>query len=301
MRSTVAHLSCFTPGIAAAWALAAVLSGCHANPTPARNAGAAPVASRAARMGDAECPVGRRVVWRGRFDEPRWLAAWDPRARFDYGDANADVVMDVGVGRKVLRVHYPAGSSSRSYAREGHPLGGLEFKARLPGTDNANSLFLSYWLKFDPSFRWVRGGKLPGLCGGRCPSGGAVVTGEGGWSVRSMWRPGGAGEAYAYILPSQAYGTELGLGAWTFTTGSWHRIGYELTLNTGDKNDGVLRVWYDAEPTSKPTFEATGLSFRRDATGATTLFFSTFYGGHDASWATPVDTFVDFAEFTVCR
>jgi hypothetical protein len=267
----------------------------------ARSAGADPTAWVTAGTGYVECPAGRRAVWRGRFDDAKWLATWDPAARFDYGEANAEVVSDAQVGRTVLRVHYPAGSSSSSYAREGHPLGGLEFKASLPGTGTAPSIFLSYWVKFDPSFQWVRGGKLPGLCGGRCPSGGAMVTGEGGWSLRTMWRPGGAGEAYAYILPAREYGRDLGLGSWTFTTGAWHRIAEELTLNSGEKDDGIVRVWYDAAPTSAPTFEATGLAFRRDATGATTLFFSTFFGGHDASRATPVDTFVDFAEFVVCR
>jgi hypothetical protein len=242
-----------------------------------------------------------RAVWRGEFEQSNWLGAWDPEARFDYGEANAEVVGDTQAGRKVLRVHYPAGSSSSSYAREGHPLGGLEFKANLPGNGTARSVGLSYWLRFDRNFQWVRGGKLPGLCGGRCPSGGAVVTGDGGWSVRTMWRAGGSAEAYAYILPARAYGTELGLGTWTFTTGQWHRIAEELTLNSGSDGNGVLRVWYDAELTSPPTFEAKGLTFRHDATGATTLFFSTFFGGHDASWATPVDTFIDFAEFVVCR
>jgi hypothetical protein len=116
-----------------------------------------------------------------------------------------------------------------------------------------------------------------------------------------MWRPGGAGEQYAYILPAREWGTELGLGAWTFTSGRWHRIAEELILNTDGQDDGRSRVWFDAEPTSAPTFEATGLVFRRDSTGPTMLFFSTFFGGHDISWATPVDTFIDFARFVVCE
>jgi hypothetical protein len=33
----------------------------------------------------------------------------------------------------------------------------------------------------------------------------------------------------------------------------------------------------------------------------TAVFFSTFFGGHEASWATPVDTFIDFADFVVCE
>ena len=116
-----------------------------------------------------------------------------------------------------------------------------------------------------------------------------------------MWRPGGAGEQYGYLLPAQAYGTELGLGAWTFAAGDWHRLDQELVLNTGGAANGVSRVWSDADPSLAPTFEATNLTYRRDETPADTLFFSTFFGGHDAEWATPVDTYVDFARFVVCR
>jgi len=247
-----------------------------------------------------ECPSSRAVVWRGGFDAPGWLSVWDADSKFVFGEGNVEVVADSRFG-KVLRVHYPAGSSSSTFAREGHPLGGAEFKARLPGGSESQSIFVSYWLRFAPGFPWVRGGKLPGVCGGACPTGGALVTGYDGWSVRIMWRRGGAGEQYAYILPPQAYGTQLGLGSWTFTPGAWHRIAEELILNVDGRPNGGSRVWYDTDPSAAPTFEATGLTFRRDATPASTLLFSTFFGGHDASWATPIDTYVDFAAFVVCR
>jgi hypothetical protein len=239
------------------------------------------------------------VLWRGDLSRAHWLEAWDPSAQILFGERDFEVVADPRFG-KALRVHYRAGSSSSSYAREGHPSGGLEFRAALPGTGH-ESVYFSYWMKFDDRFRWIRGGKLPGLCGGNCPSGGKLVTGFGGWSMRYMWRPDGAGEQYAYILPAQEYGTELGLGSWRFATRTWHRIAEELILNTRGSPDGVSRVWYDTAPTQPPTFEATRLTFRSDATPVTEVFFSTFFGGHDASWATPVDTFVDFADFVVCE
>jgi hypothetical protein len=246
----------------------------------------------------AQCAPGRAVVWRGGFSEPDWLHAWDAEATLDYGADNAQIVNDESFGR-VLRVRYPAGSSSDSYAKEGHPVGGLEFKANLP--ESLESVSLSYWLRFDPGFPWILGGKLPGLCGGTCPSGGAHVSGTGGWSMRSMWRPRGAGELYGYVLPAQAYGTELGLGAWSFTTGEWHHVVEELVLNTSGEPNGVVRVWYDTDPSRSPTFETANLTYRTDATPISRIFFSTFFGGHDASWATPTDTSIEFAEFVVCR
>jgi hypothetical protein len=247
-----------------------------------------------------ECPPSRSAIWRGDFEALDWLSTWDARAKFSFGERNVEIVSDSQFG-KVLRVHYPAGSSSSSYARAGHPLGGAEFEVKLPGGEESQSIYVSYWLRFAPGFPWVRGGKLPGVCGGTCPTGGALVTGYGGWSVRYMWRRDGAGEQYAYVLPPREYGTELGLGAWTFRSGNWHQIGEELILNSNGRPDGKSRVWYDSNPASEPTFERDDLTFRSDATPVSTLLFSTFFGGHDAAWATPVDTYVDFARFVVCR
>ena len=31
------------------------------------------------------------------------------------------------------------------------------------------------------------------------------------------------------------------------------------------------------------------------------VVFSTFFGGHAGTWATPADTFADFADFVACR
>lgn len=275
------------------------LASCEGGVGNLRPESKAPPAAAVQPQSLTECPGSRRVLWRGDLTGARWLEAWDPGAKIIDGEHNVEVVADSRFGH-ALRVHYPAGSSSSSYARDGHPTGGLEFKAALPGAGH-ESVYLSYWLKFEDGFQWMRGGKLPGLCGGSCPSGGKLVTGSGGWSMRYMWRPGGSGEQYAYILPAREYGTELGSGSWRFTAGMWHHIAEELILNKGGSPDGVSRVWFDADPAKRPTFEATRLTFRSDETPVSSVFFSTFFGGHDASWATPVDTFVDFADFVVCE
>jgi hypothetical protein len=278
--------------------IASALGACRTAQAPSSDLAGASLAVDAA-VGPSGCPAGRKLVWHGELSTADWLHAWDPDAKIAHGSANASVIADPRFGR-ALRVRYPAGSSSSSYARKGHPEGGLELMAKLPGQGLDRALF-SYWLKFDDRFDWVRGGKLPGVCGGTCPSGGADVTGVGGWSMRYMWRPGGDGEQYAYVVPPRAYGTELGLGAWTFTKGGWHRITEEIVLNTNGSANGISRVWYDADPAGPPTFEEKNMTFRLDSTPVTTLFFSTFFGGHDASWATPVDTFVDFADLVVCE
>src|ERR1019366_4481956 len=73
--------------------------------------------SRPSQSG-SECPSGRRVVWRGDVSHAGWLQRWDPAATFLYGESNASLVEDARF-EGVLRVAYPAGSSSSSYAREG--------------------------------------------------------------------------------------------------------------------------------------------------------------------------------------
>jgi hypothetical protein len=44
-------------------------------------------------------------------------------------------------------------------------------------------------MRFGPNFEWVRGGKLPGLCGAECLTGCKEVSGLDGFSARHMWRP----------------------------------------------------------------------------------------------------------------
>jgi hypothetical protein len=57
-----------------------------------------------------------------------------------------------------------------------------------------------------------------------------------------------------------------------------------------------VTVWQDG----RQVFESTGLEFR--TTGDLRiegLFFSTFFGGSDTSWASPVDQYADFAGFAL--
>ena len=97
----------------------------------------------------------------------------------------------------VLQVTYPAGSYS-------HDTGGAQFYALLGnasnGTDTGGgwgSMLLTYEVAFDADFDWVKGGKLPGLRGGKdeygC-SGGQAANGTNCFSSRMMWRTDGDGE-----------------------------------------------------------------------------------------------------------
>lgn len=204
---------------------------------------------------------------------------------------NVEVVADGGLGEPVLRVTYPEGTSSPSDKGKG----GAGFYAPMNLPPGAERACLSYKVRFPAGFEWVKGGKLPGLYGGKAPSGGKKVTGRNGFSMRFMWREDGQGELYEYIVNKDAkYGLSVGRGLWTFPTGRWVQVEQEVILNEPDEADGVARVWIDG----KPIFEQRDIVYRTvDDLGLSGLMFSTFFGGKGEEWRTPRDQTVDFGDF----
>lgn len=192
----------------------------------------------------------------------------------------------------MVRVFYPAGSASRRAKGED---GGMQVYMRLPD-DPVDELYLQYYVRFPPDFDFVKGGKLPGLYGGTVTGGQHIPDGTDGFSTRYMWRRGGDGEVYAYLPTSEKHGTSLGRGCWFFTPGRWTAIQQRVRLNTPGETDGEITVWQDG----RQVLTQTGLTFRTtDDLKIDGLFFSTFFGGGDTSWASPVDQYADFAAFTV--
>jgi len=199
-------------------------------------------------------------------------------------------------GSPALRVVYPAGSASaRAAAASGSGFGGAQVYLLLPNGP-VDSLRLRYCFRFPVGFDFVKGGKMPGLFGGRVNNGQHIPDGTNGWSTRYMWRRGGAGEVYAYLPSSVEHGTSLGRGTWRFTPGRWQCLSQVVTLNTPGKADGAITVSLDGRQVFKQphvVFRTTG-SLKIDG-----VFFSTFFGGGDATWASPTDQHVDFADFSV--
>jgi hypothetical protein len=226
------------------------------------------------------------------------LAAFGPRDEGRFGldrlhVVSADAGDAAGATRSFFRVSYPKGSTSP--ADRGAPGGGAQFLGVGPAAP-ADHLFLRYRVRFAPGFEFVKGGKLPGFYGGRVISGGHIPDGTNGFSTRFMWRAGGAGELYAYLPGSVDWGTSLGRDRFRFQPGAWHCLEQEVALNAPGRADGVARVWLDG----RDVFAIDTLTFRTVPTlHIEGVFFSTFFGGHDASWAPPADTHVDFADFAV--
>lgn len=241
-----------------------------------------------------------------------------PRAHPNDGYADLDAVLGSGFARRPngsfggerLAAHAATGTSFHQYAEVFYPAGSASQKsaqtdASVEGGFQAyydltagqlNEAYLRYWVYFPANFQFVKGGKLPGLFGGTQTSGGKIPDGANGFSTRYMWREDGAGEVYAYLPSSQEHGTSLGRGDWSFPTGRWTCLVQHVRLNTPNQPDGSIDVEQDGRVVSKQR----GLIFRTtDQLRIEGLFFSSFFGGGDASWASPSDQFARFGGFDV--
>jgi len=191
-----------------------------------------------------------------------------------------------------IRVTYPTGSV-------GPTQGGAQWRCNFGGT--ADTLYSSYWLKPSLNFEFVKGGKLPGLCGSQCNTGGAKPTGSDGWSARLMWRTDGNVVLYLYY-PDQpgTYAVDFPLtinGVQTaLIPGQWTKLRTQVMLNTPGQNNGIVRCWFN----DTLALEQTGLRLRdQDTMHINQFYFSTFHGGNDSTWAPTNDVSMDFDQFIV--
>lgn len=236
-----------------------------------------------------------QLIWEGSL--ANGIGDWGA-VRFQFGRQNVEVVaLHEGPVGRALRVAYPAGSFDPGSAAKGlAPEGGAQFTVApaFAGTPIREVAVLSYSLRFSANFDFVRGGKLPGLFGGIPRSGGKIPTGKDGFSTRLVWQIGGEGGVYAYLPTSVQWGTLFGKGAWKFRPGKWIEVTQQIQLNTPGESDGNVAVWVDRDL----VFRECGVRFR-DVPELTIdgIFFSTFFGGNDRTWATPSDVYVDFSDF----
>ncbi|WP_128375989.1 polysaccharide lyase [Streptomyces cavernae] len=239
-------------------------------------------------------PLSRGMAQVTRFFGPDLL----PRDHGGFGLSRAVLLpgRDPVLG-PTLRVGYPAGSASMTVARKyGRPEGGAQlYLERRSGP--VDSLHLRYYLRFPNGFDFVKGGKLPGLYGGSVTGGQHIPDGTDGMSTRYMWRRNGFAEVYAYLPTSVEHGTSLGRSDdWYWPVDRWTCVEQALHLNTPGRADGSITVTVNGARVlaqHRLTFRTTP-RLRIDG-----VFFSTFFGGDDPSWATPRAQYVDFAAFAI--
>jgi len=243
------------------------------------SAGAAEVPLRISLAGEA-----------GPYTLKRWKNDW-PGCEFEGGVAPGRVSVVESDALKWLRVNFAVG-------KIGPEEGGAGWRMPIGKNEAAE---LSYVLRFSENFDFVKGGKLPGLCGGPDNvSGGRRATGTNGFSARLMWRREGRGEAYVYHKNQKGdYGDSFAFPAdFHFPTETPIQVRISVTMNTVGKRDGSLRVWID----EKIMVERTDMEWRTvDSFGVDGFYFETFHGGGDASWAPTRKCWAEFAEMEIRR
>jgi hypothetical protein len=191
-----------------------------------------------------------------------------------------------GDGR-VLRVAYPQGGVGA-----GTNGGGVQFKCALGA--KTDSAYAEYRIKFGAGFDFVKGGKLPGLCGGQCNTGGDKCTGTDGWSARYMWRADGKAVVYLYDMMMREYGADIDLNHpdfFYFEPGVWYTIRQFIQMNDPDIRNGRIKVWIDGEEMLDYRYA----KFRStENLKINLLYFSTFFGGGTSSWAPTKDEHIFF-------
>ncbi len=226
--------------------------------------------------------------------DAEWKALW-PGTKWANGPDEGRLVVDdqiaySGVGRSV-QVLYPNGGQQSGGS-------GAQWFMDLQG--NYEDLYLSYWVRFEPEFDFVLGGKLPGFGGGN-----SFEDRTNEWSARLMWRENGRAEFYIHVPSDNLY--DPGARFWwntegfqaTFVPGRWHHLELHLRLNTPGQFDGLMEGWFDGVKAAHyPAF------YFRDAPTASAniawIFFSTFFGGSSSDiWQARKDEHAHFDEFTV--
>lgn len=227
----------------------------------------------------------------GPYSLAHWKKDW-PGCTFEGGIREGRVSLTEAESQRWLRVSYAPGQigPEKSGAGWRFPFGKREFAE------------LTYTLRFSPDFDWVKGGKLPGVCGGpENVSGGRPANGKNGFSARLMWRRDGRGQAYVYHKHQPTnYGDQLHFpGDFRFPTNSPVQVRIQVGMNTPGQRDGTLRVWITTESApARLMVDRADLEWRDDASfGVDSLYFETFHGGSDESWAPTRPTWAEFGGF----
>ncbi len=220
---------------------------------------------------------------------------------------NSKIVYDGEEHGNVLQLKYPKGCVGPS-GNESQNAPACAGQIIQPLVKTADTMWSAYDIFFEDGFEFQLGGKLPGLCGGKCYTGNAMPETGDGWSARIMWRKDGNAVQLIYFMGQESvYGDDF---KWDlngtipqkqFTTGTWHRIVNKVSMNTiaspgnGDKN-GRVQTWLDGEL----VLDVDTLRLRDyDTVKVDKFYLSTFHGGSSAEWAPTHDCFIRYDNFTV--
>lgn len=223
----------------------------------------------------------------------QWKQDW-PGCEWEDGVKEGQLSTAEREGKKVFRVDYKPGEIGPEKCGVGwrFPIGRRE------------SAELTYTVRFSKDFDWVKGGKLPGFCGGPSNvSGGRPADGTNGFSARLMWRKDGRGEAYVYHKNQKSnYGDSFSFPSdFRFPTDTPIRVRLRVTMNEPGHKNGKLYVWITiANQAEQLMVGLADFEWRTaDTFGIDALYFETFHGGSDKTWAPTRPCWSEFSEIKV--
>ena len=251
-------------------------------------------------------PADGGFLWSSGYELDPWDAEWGLAWK---QDARHEIVTGgTPFGDRAAQVTYPKGDGPGTYSSAGGAQYRMDFALLHDPIPYSEEMYVRYYVKFGDDFDFVRGGKLPGLFGGRGNTGGDRPDGFDGWSARIMWLANGRVIQYVYN-PDQPddYGEVMdwneGGGSRYFVPGKWHCVETYIKMNSvngegeaGAEFDGIVRSWLDGEL----ALDRTDVRFRfTDSIRVDGFHFSTFFGGGDESWAATKDETVMFDNFVL--
>ena len=98
-----------------------------------------------------------------------------------------------------------------------------------------------------------------------------------------------------YSICNADFGDSIGRGSFRFTTGKWNKLTQIITLNESGKRNGKLQFLFNGQQViyfDKMVWGDGSVPF-------VGLDFTTFFGGSDLSWATPITQYTYFKSFSI--
>jgi|GEM_PF-910407 len=178
-----------------------------------------------------------------------------------------------GVRNRCLRVkHVPSNTGSPW----------LKKQIEIPQSEHA---ILSYDVLFENDFEFVKGGKLPGLAS-QVPATGCRSILPDSWSARPMWRPEGQLQGYYYGQDRSRKCGEGDTGAdFLFKKNTWYNIKVNVHLNTPAHEYGGHMIVSVDNKVIAANYDLRLRANYDDSSLISVLYFDSFFGGNDPSWA----------------
>ncbi len=163
----------------------------------------------------------------------------------------------------------------------------------------SNHYVLKYRVKFPNNFEWSKGGKLPGLGGGKtytgC-SGNAANAGGDGWTSRIMFRKENSTnpwlQPYVYYkgMPNRC-GNSFNKKIF-IQRNTWYNVRMEVKMNSGNNNNGLLDIKINGQTLYRNSnFRWVSKNSGREVDK---LMNGIFRGGNDSRWHSSKDDFILF-------